>query len=201
MKKIYTYSIMIIFLMMLFGCTGSQLKSQFYERVVPSELGDVANLDKYGIRYFDEGAIIIFTGKDPQRFGYGMMGYAVFRKDIGGWRTGQGGGSSRQKGELTDTFIDYLSTEFNFQGKGRDIVFDYRLLAGEILSPKVHMIEVVLDDGTILQDDGEGGIFAFKTGTDRAFCELNVLDDQGGILESIVPEYRGGPSPTPEPDC
>ena len=61
--------------------------------------------------------------------------------------------------------------------------------------------EAVLDDGTVLQDEGEGDVFAFKAEVDHNFCELRVLDAQGNILESIVPEYEAGPLPTSGSDC
>ncbi|MAT96672.1 MAG: hypothetical protein CL608_05970 [Anaerolineaceae bacterium] len=155
-----------------------------------------------GREYFDEGAIVVFTGDDPQQTGYTMMGFAVFRQDLGSWNEGQIGSSSRQAEELTGKLIDYMLTDFNFQGKGRDLTFDYRLLAGEILSPTAESIEAVLEDGTVLQDEGEDDVFAFKIEVSHNFCELRVLDAQENILESIMPEYEAGPPfPTSGPGC
>lgn len=189
-------------LLMLLGCSASQqVESRFRERVVPNTIGSSSALDKFGIRYFDEGAIVVFTGDDPQQAGYAMMGYAVFRRDLGSWNEGQIGSSSRQVENLTGNLIDYALRDFNFQGKGRDLTFDYRLLAGEILSPTAESIEAVLDDGTILQDEGDGEVFAFSVEVARSFCELRVLDAQGNVLETLVPEYKAGPEPTPGPDC
>ena len=202
MGKNNMLSIMLVLLILMMGCTASQqVESRFRDRVLPSTIGSTSALDKFGIRYFDEGAIVVFTGDDPQRAGYATMGYAVFRRDLGTWNEGQVGSSSRQAQDLTGKLIDYSLTDFNFQGKGRDLTFDYRLLVGEILSPTAESIEVVLDDGTVLQDEGEDDVFAFKTEVAHNFCELRVLDAQGKILESIVPEYEGGPLPTSGPGC
>lgn len=196
-------SIVLVLLILMMGCSASQqVESRFRERVVPNTIGSSSALDKFGIRYFDEGAIVVFTGDDPQQAGYAMMGFAVFRRDLGTWDEGQVGSSSRQEDQLTGNLIDYTLRDFNFQGKGRDLTFDYRLLAGEILSPTAESIEAVLDDGTILQDAGEDDVFAFKTEVAHNFCELRVLDAQGKILESIVPEYEAGPPfPTSGPGC
>lgn len=192
MKK-SIWALVLILLMILSGCTASQqVESRFRERVLPG-LGGSSALDKFGIRYFDEGAIVVFTGDDLQQTGYTMMGYSVFRRDLGTWRSGQSGGRGRQQNDFPSTYLDYFVTDFNFQGKGRDLTFDYRLLAGEILSPTAESIEAVLEDGTVLQDEGEGDVFAFKTEVAHSFCELRVLDAQGNILESIVPEYEAGP--------
>ncbi len=195
-------SIVLVLLILMMGCSASQqVESRFRERVVPNTIGSSSALDKFGIRYFDEGAIVVFTGDDPQQAGYAMMGFAVFRRDLGTWDEGQVGSSSRQEDQLTGNLIDYTLRDFNFQGKGRDLTFDYRLLAGEILSPTAESIEAVLDDGTILQDEGDGEVFAFSTGVARSFCELRVLDAQGNVLETLVPAYEAGPEPTPGPGC
>ncbi|MCC6602316.1 MAG: hypothetical protein IT327_03840 [Anaerolineae bacterium] len=194
--------ILLMLLLMLPGCTASQqVESRFRERVLPNTLGSSSALDKFGIRYFDEGAIVLFTGDDPQQAGYSMMGYAVFRQDLGTWHEGQIGSSTRLAEDLTGKLIDYALSDFNFQGKGRDLTFDYRLLAGEILSPTAESIEAVLDDGTVLQDEGEDDVFAFRVEVAPSFCQLRVLDAQGNVLETLVPEYEAGPHPTPGPEC
>ena len=201
MKRLIGFATLMLLLILL-GCSASQqVESRFRERVLPGTIGNSSALDKFGIRYFDEGAIAVYTGDDPQRAGYAMLGYAVFRRDLGRWNEGEVGSSSRQAQDLTGKLVDYSLTDFNFQGKGRDLTFDFRLLAGEILSPTAESIEAVLDDGTILQDEGEDDVFAFKTEVSHNFCELRVLDTQGNILESIVPEYEGGPLLTAGPDC
>lgn len=202
MKKNLIGSMTLLLLIMLLGCTASQqMESKFRERVLPNTIGSIAALDKFGIRYSDEGAIVLFTGDDPQQAGYSMMGYAVFRRDLGTWHEGQIGSSSRLAEDLTGKLIDYALSDFNFQGKGRDLTFDYRLLAGEILSPTAESIEAVLDDGTVLQDEGEDDVFAFRVEVARSFCQLRVLDAQGNVLETWVPEYEAGPHPTPGPEC
>lgn len=202
MGKNYMLSIVFVILILMMGCTASQqVESRFRERVLPNTLGSSSALDKFGIRYFDEGAIVLFTGDDPQRAGYVMMGYAVFRRDLGMWNEGLVGSSSRQADQLTGELIDYSLRDVNFEGKGRDLTFDYRLLAGEILSPTAESIEAVLDDGTVLQDEGEDDVFAFSVEVARSFCQLRVLDAQGNVLETLVPEYEAGPHPTPGPEC
>ena len=61
--------------MLPIGCTASQqVESKFRERVLPNTIGSSAALDKFGIRYFDEGAIVLFTVDDLQQAGYAMMG-------------------------------------------------------------------------------------------------------------------------------
>jgi hypothetical protein len=202
MVKNNMLSIMLVLLILMMGCTASQqVESRFRERALPSTLGSASALDKFGIRYFDEGAIVVFTGDDPQQAGYAMMGYAVFRRNLGRWDEGQVGSASRQAQDLTGKLIDYSLTDFNFQGKGRDLTFDYRLLVGEILSPTAESIEVVLDDGTVLQDEGEDDVFAFRVEVARSFCQLRVLDVQGNVLETLAPAYEAGPESTPGPDC
>ncbi len=202
MKKSLIGFILLVLLLMLPGCTATQqVESKFRERVLPNTIGSSSALDKFGIRYFDEGAIVVFTGDDPQQAGYIMMGYAVFRRDLGTWHEGQIGNSSRLAEDLTGKLIDYALSDFNFQGKGRNLTFDYRLLAGEILSPTAESIEAVLDDGTVLQDEGEDDVFAFSVEVTRSFCQLRVLDAQGNVLETWVPEYEAGPPPTPSPAC
>lgn len=199
MRKAYFLS--IILLMMITGCTEAQLESKFREQVLPDSLGDITAVKKYGIRYFDEGAIVVYTGEDPQRKGHSYLGYAVFQQDLGIWRSNQGGGSSHPKRSLSDKLVEYNMFDFNFQGMGRTVTFNHRLLFGEILSPTVHTVEVVLDDGTIMRDGGEGGVFALYVDTNHTFCELRVFDDEGRLLKSLVPKYEAGPSPAPGPKC
>lgn len=202
MLKGYRFFFQLFLVIGMVGCTASQqVESRFRERVLTNTVGSSSALDKFGIRYFDEGAVVVFTGDNPQQAGYAMMGYAVFRRDLGTWQEGQIGSTSRLAEDLTGSLIDYSLLDFNFQSKGRDLTFDYRLLAGEILSPTAESIEAMLDDGTVLQDEGEDDVFAFSVEAARSFCELRVLDAKGNVLETLVPEYESGPNPTPGPGC
>lgn len=189
-------------LLLLIGCTETQLESRFRERVVPEALGDITALDTFGIRYFDEGAIVVFTGTDSQLPVYpNVVGYAVFRKDLAGWRARQQGRKSRGNADLSGKLIDYSVSDFNYETTGAVVIFGHRLLFGDILSSMVEVIEVELDDGTLLQDDGSGDVFAFSVTADHSFCKLRMFDAQGNLLESITPEYEPSPYATHGPEC
>ena len=118
MKKRLIGFATLMLLLILLGCSASQqVESRFRERVLPG-LGISSALDKFGIRYFDEGAIVVFTGDESQRAGYAMMGYSVFHRDLGTWRSGQSGGRGRQQNDSLSTYLDYFITDFNFQERG-----------------------------------------------------------------------------------
>ncbi len=65
MRKRFIGFIVLMLLMFFSGCTASQqVESRFRERVLPNTIVSSSAVDKFGIRYFDEGAIVVFTGDD-----------------------------------------------------------------------------------------------------------------------------------------
>lgn len=199
MLKSFKFFLVYCLLIVMVGCSISpQVMSKFRERVLPSVLGSPAALDKLGIRNFDEGAIVVFTGADPQQAGHDLWGYAIFRRDFGIWRAGQIGTTNVTAGDPTGKLIAYFVSDFNFQGEAPPLTFEYRLLAGEILSATAVSIEAVLDDGTILPDAGDDDVFAFVIEAAHTVCELRVLDTEGRVLESFAPVYEVDFLPVPE---
>lgn len=158
---------------------------------------------RYDTRVFEEGSIVVFTPDTTLNSSDTMVGFVHFKKEWFGWQQGLSGTAVGDPVKMSGNRINYVISDFDFGPITTMPVhdaFQQFLLWGEISSSDVAQIEVVLKDGTVMQDDGSGMVFAIPFPKSNVACEIRLLDNHGMLIESISPvnemDLGGTPSPT-----
>ena len=201
MKKCFIFlSFIILFLV---SCTGSgNVEAFVQDRVLPNMASaDNATFHMMSVRTFPEGTIALYSTKDANQINDEILGYAVLEKGVLGWKSNSDGAFARDKSTYpSEQLIDYASAEFYFNPDANRGGFTHVLLYGEILSPEVTAVNLLLSDGTEIEDNGEGGVFALPVPKGAPVCELQVMGQDGKILQTISsPELNNSPAICPAP--
>ena len=201
MKRHFIFlSIIILFLV---SCTGSgNVEAFVQDRVLPNMASaDNATFHMMSVRTFPEGTIALYSTKDANRISDEILGYAVLEKGVLGWKSNSDGAFARDKSSYpSEQLIDYASAEFYFNPDANRGGFTHALIYGEILSPTVTAVNLLLSDGTKIEDNGEGDVFAFPVPKGAPLCELQIMGQDGKILQTISsPELNNSPAICPAP--
>ena len=141
-------------------------------------------LELLGKRTVPAGVIVIFqkhnldeAGQVP-RFGC----HLAIREGIG-WDMASSTRYYIPQLDLPASFVRYST--------GKRLSGTEPLLCGEVLSPPVAAVEIVLADGQTVRDQTDDGLFGVMMPPEAIFCTVRLLDELDQILHEFdLPEYR-----------
>lgn len=141
-------------------------------------------LELLGKRSIPAGVIVIFQKQDP--IGVGQRPYfgchLTIREGIG-WDMASSNQYYTPQSDLPASFVRYST--------GKRLSGTEPLLCGEVLSPPVAAVEIVLADGQTVRDQTDDGFFGVMMPPEAIFCTVRLLDELDQILHEFdLPEYR-----------
>lgn len=136
---------------------------------------------------WSNGVIVLFSGLCPGDDRKAAMkrifGHKVVKRSGIGWQvSGSDSYSPKALQTRPETLIDYNISRSEKQQGDR-----YTILYGQVLKPKVAVVEATFNDGQILRDRSSNGVFALMALGATGVCEVRILGTDNQILRQEDP--------------
>lgn len=139
------------------------------------------------IRKWSKGIVALYRGNCPSSDGSlaPVLSYRVVKRSGIDWQPISSGSyeakpsilkSKQQEGK--EKLVEYNLGRSYENSRDR-----YTLLYGEFLSSKAKAIEVTFDNGKIIRDEGEDGVFALLASGATGICDVRVFGNDNQILQ------------------
>lgn len=107
---------------------------------------------------------------------YKLTGDSTYVREDLQWQPRGGSETERKPEALLEAKKEYIDFSYDFLNQSTQAVY------GHIFSPEVETIEVVLENGELLQDDGKNDSFIVFIPSGHSLRELRVLDSTNNVL-------------------
>lgn len=151
----------------------------------------VENFQVLSTHRWANGVVVLFSGlcpgDDQKAAMKRIFGHKVVKRNGIGWQiSGSGSYTPKNVSTKPERLIDYSVSRSAKQNGDR-----YTVLFGQVLKPKVAVVEATFNNGQILRDRSDNGVFAIIATGATGVCEVRVLGSDNQILKQedlIIPK-------------
>jgi hypothetical protein len=131
------------------------------------------------------GFIVLYSGLCPDNqnaTGFRQVfGHQIVKQDGINWIvSGSDSFQVENQPKKAKRLVDYRISRSVYQGRDR-----FTIVYGQVLKPTVATIEATFDNGTILRDFGQDGVFALLAPGATGVCEVRMLGSDNQILQQV----------------
>lgn len=180
MRALRSLLVLVVVLGALSGCGNLAGALTPEEAVRRSDVGPLQQMQIVGVRFFDDRAVVLYTGRQLNSAGdqfEDVLGYTFVARTPNGWRAENRGGRGSSGPPDPATKLDYSVATTQTDTQPRTIVY------GRALTPEITAVEAVFNDGRTARDEVANGVFAIAAFGADGVCAVRVLNAQGKELE------------------